>query len=262
MLVLGLAAIAAVMLMSLDWVVVRRLGDGGWTDVVWTFSVGLVGVGVALAPAAGAVPLRQMIVAALVGVWAARLGAYIFARTRKARSPDPRYEALKQRWGGWGVQAWAFLMIQAATIMVLVVSVRYAAIRPDAAVGWREAAAIALLAIAVIGEGLADHQMAAFRRDPANHGQVADTGLWAWSRHPNYFFEWLGWLAYPLIALDAGWPVGGLTLLAPLLMWWLLNHVSGVPPLEAQMLASRPAAYRAYQARVSRFFPRPPRPSA
>ena len=77
MLVLGLAAIAAVMLMSLAWVVVRRLGDGGWTDVVWTFSVGLVGVGVALAPAAGAVPLRQMIVAALVGVWAARIRAMI-----------------------------------------------------------------------------------------------------------------------------------------------------------------------------------------
>lgn len=260
MLVLVAAALFSVVLMSAAWAIVRRAGDGGWTDVVWTASVGLIGVFVALAPAPGAVSLRQWIVAALVGLWALRLAAYLAARTWKSAHPDPRYESLKRQWGGWGAKAWAFLMIQAATVMILILSVRFAAIRPEAAVGWREGVAIALLVVAVAGEGLADRQMAAFRRDPRNRGQVADTGLWAWSRHPNYFFEWLGWLAYPVIAFDpAGWPPGWLTLLAPVLMWWLLNHASGVPPLEAQMLASRPDAYRAYQARVSRFFPRPPR---
>ncbi len=262
MLVLAAAALGSALLMTVAWAIVRRAGDGGWTDVVWTLSVGLIGALAAIAPAPGADPLRQGIVAALVGVWALRLGGYIFARTWRSEHPDPRYESLKQEWGGWGVQAWAFLMVQAATVMILVVSVRFAAVRPDAAIGWREAAAVAILAVAVIGEGVADRQMHAFRRDPANRGKVADTGLWGWSRHPNYFFEWLGWLAYPMIALDPGYAAGWLTLLAPVLMWCLLNYLSGVPPLERQMLASRPEAYRDYQARVSRFFPRPPRRSA
>ena len=261
MLVLAVAVLGSAVLMTLAWAIVRRAGDGGWTDVVWTFSVGLIGALAALAPAPDADPQRQALVAALIAAWALRLGSYIFARTWRAQHPDPRYEGLKEKWDGWGAQAWAFLMIQALTVVLLVISIRFAAVRPDAAVGWREAAAVAILAVAIVGEGIADHQMHAFRRDPANKGKVADAGLWAWSRHPNYFFEWLGWLAWPVIGLDPSHPAGWLTLIAPVLMWILLNHVSGVPPLERQMLASRPKAYRAYQARVSRFFPRPPRPS-
>jgi steroid 5-alpha reductase family enzyme len=86
-----------------------------------------------------------------------------------------------------------------------------------------------------------------------------DRGLWAWSRHPNYFFQWFGWLAWPVMALDPAYAFGWAALVAPVFMWWLLNHVSGVPMLEAQMLKTRPEAYRAYQARVSRFLPLPPR---
>jgi steroid 5-alpha reductase family enzyme len=255
------AALAAVVAMTVAWAIVRRAGDGGWTDVVWTFAVGLIGAGAALAPGPGAVEGRQWIAAALVAAWSLRLGGYLAIRTWNTARHDPRYERLKAEWGGWGLKAWAFLMVQAATILVLVVSVRAAAIRPDDPVGWREAAAAGLLIAAVIGEGLADRQMADFRANPANRGRVADTGLWAWSRHPNYFFEWLAWLAWPLIAMD-GSPVGWLSLLAPVMMWWLLNHVSGVPMLEDEMLRSRGDAYRAYQRRVSRFLPLPPRASA
>ncbi len=262
MILVALAAgLAAVLAMTLAWAVVKRAGDGGWTDVVWTFSVGAIAAGAALAPAQGAVPERQMLAAGLIGVWALRLGLYLAARTWKAAHPDPRYEKFKAQWKGWGFKAWAFLQIQAATILVLVISVRAAAIRPDAPIGWREALAAAILLVAVIGEGVADRQMAAFRRNPANKGGVADTGLWAWSRHPNYFFDWVAWLAWPVMAID-GSPTGWLSLLAPALMWWLLNHVSGVPMLERQMVRSRGDAYRDYQRRVSRFFPLPPRKSA
>lgn len=257
-----LAIAAAAGLMTLAWAVVRATGNGGWTDVFWAGSVGLLAAWAALQPSDGAAPARQALVAALVAVWAVRLGGYILARTWRSGHVDPRYETLKRGWGGWGLKAWGFLMIQAAVIVVLVIAVRAAAARPDPAIGWREGLAVAVLLVAVAGEGIADRQMAAFRRDPANANQVADVGLWAWSRHPNYFFEWLAWLAYPVMALQPGYPAGWLSLLAPVLMWWLLNHVSGVPPLEAQMLKTRPDAYRAYQARVSRFFPRPPRPIA
>lgn len=259
MLVLLIAAFAAVVAMSIAWGVVRITGDGGWTDVVWPLSIGAIGAAAALWPAPAAEDARQLLVAVLIGVWALRLGGYIAMRTARAEAPDPRYEQFKKEWGGWGLQAWAFLMVQAVTIVVLVASLRAAAVRPDADLGWRDGLAVLIVVVAVAGEALADRQMAAFRSDKSNRGKVADIGLWGWSRHPNYFFEWVAWLAWPVMALDPGYPFGWLSLLAPTLMWWLLNHVSGAPMLEAQMLKSRPDAYRDYQQRVSRFFPLPPK---
>ena len=113
--------------------------------------------------------------------------------------------------------------------------------------------------VAVVGETIADRQLSGFRADPANKGKVCDVGLWGMSRHPNYFFEWLGWLAYAVIAVDptSAYPWGWLALAGPVLMYWLLVHASGIPPLEAHMLRSRGDAFRAYQARVNAFWPGP-----
>ena len=109
------------------------------------------------------------------------------------------------------------------------------------------------------GEALADAQLKAFRTDPANKGRVCDVGLWRWSRHPNYFFEWFGWLAYPVIGISFGdplsYPWGFAALLGPVFMYWILVYVTGIPPLEAQMLRSRGDRYRDYQSRTSPFFP-------
>jgi steroid 5-alpha reductase family enzyme len=121
--------------------------------------------------------------------------------------------------------------------------------------------AVAILVAAIAGEGVADRQLRAFRALPENRGRICDAGLWAWSRHPNYFFQWLGWLAYPLLAIDFGGshPFGWAAIAAPLCMYWLLVHVSGIPPLEAHMVEKHGARYRSYQARTSPFFPRPSR---
>ena len=258
MLILLICA-ASIAALSVAWLIVRRLGDGGWTDVVWALSVGLIGAGAALWPAPDGAPARQGLAALLIGVWALRLSGYLAVRTARASAPDPRYEGFKKDWGGWGFKAWAFLMVQAATVVVLVVSIRAAATRPEPGLDWRDGLAVLVVVVAVAGEAVADHQMAAFRRNPANRGRVADTGLWAWSRHPNYFFEWMVWLAWPVMALAPVHAASWVTLPAPILMWWLLNHVSGVPMLEAQMLKTRLEAYRDYQDRVSRFLPLPPR---
>ena len=116
------------------------------------------------------------------------------------------------------------------------------------------------------GEALADAQLKAFRTDPANKGRICDVVLWRWSRHPNYFFEWFGWLAYPVIGISLSdplsYPLGFAALLAPLFMYWILVHVTGIPPLEAQMLRSRGDRYRDYQSRTSPFFPLPPHKGA
>lgn len=94
-------------------------------------------------------------------------------------------------------------------------------------------------------------------RHSANRDKVCDVGFWALSRHPNYFFQWLGWVGYAVVAIgpagDWGW--GWLALAGPALMYWLLVHVSGIPPLEAHMMRSRGAAFTAYAKRVNAFWP-------
>jgi steroid 5-alpha reductase family enzyme len=151
------------------------------------------------------------------------------------------------------------MVVQAPVSAVLALAVLIAAHAPGP-LGLTDLLAAAILAVAIGGERLADVQLTRFKARPDSHGRVCDEGLWAWSRHPNYFFEWIGWLAYPVAALPYGFerPWFWTALVAPVLMYLLLTRVSGVPPLERAMLASRGDAYRRYQARVPAFFPRPP----
>ena len=125
--------------------------------------------------------------------------------------------------------------------------------------GLQDLAGLVIMAAAITGEGVADAQLLRFRAVAAHHGGICDQGLWRLSRHPNYFFEWLGWLAYPLFAIDlsGAYPWGWFALSGPALIYWLLVHVSGIPFLEAQMLRSRGDRYRAYQARTRAFLPFP-----
>ena len=148
---------------------------------------------------------------------------------------------------------------QAPASALLSISVVLAARRPEADLDLRDAIGAAIFLIAIIGETLADSQMKRFRTDPENKGKVMGQGLWAWSRHPNYFFQWLGWMAYPAMVLDLAHPVTWLSLMAPVVMFGLLRYVSGVPLLEATMLQSRGDLFRDYQRRVSVFFPFPPK---
>ena len=152
-----------------------------------------------------------------------------------------------------------FLQQQALGSLPLVLAIFLAAHVPIATLCAQDFLGATILAVSIVGEAIADAQLKRFRSRPASRGKVCDEGLWRWSRHPNYFFQWLGWLAYPVIAIAPGHPFGFAALLAPLFMFCILNYVTGVPPLEAQMARSRGEAWRAYVARTSRFFPLPPR---
>jgi steroid 5-alpha reductase family enzyme len=250
--------------MAAGWAQVKKSGNGGWTDVYWTFGTGLAGTAVSLVPIAGAgwPTARQGLVAALVAFWALRLGVYIARRV--ASSPeDARYTRLRELWGERFIgRMFGFLQIQAPATALLCLAIMVAARRPfPAGLRIEDFAGLAILVVAIAGESLADRQMKAFKADAANHGKVADKGLWGWSRHPNYFFEWVHWLAYPVIAIDlsGAYPEGWLALAGPLFMYLLLTRITGTPPLEAAMIRSKGAAYGDYQARVSAFFPLPPR---
>jgi len=253
--------IAMAVWMAAGWAFQAWRNNGGWTDVFWSFGVGAVGVAGALVPLQTDVPSeRQILVAVLVAVWSARLGLHI--RRRVMTTPeDARYARFRTDWAPHFQRGmfW-FLQQQAAGGALLLISVAAAAHNPTPGLAPLDLLGGAILAIAIVGEGAADIQLQTFARDPANRGKVCDVGLWRWSRHPNYFFEWLGWVAYPVIALDpAGpYPWAVAALIAPIAMYVILRFVTGVPPLEQHMLASRGDLFRAYQARVSIFFPLPP----
>jgi steroid 5-alpha reductase family enzyme len=243
--------------MALAWRVVIITGNSGWTDAFWSFTVGAAGVLAALGPLeGGAVTPRNWLVALLVAIWSARLGLHIAKRTLRGKD-DPRYAELKRGWGaGWKPQMLLFLEIQAGVALVLAVAVMAAANNP-APLGLGDAVGVLIALVAIAGESMADGQLSRFARNPANSGKVCDSGLWAWSRHPNYFFEFLYWVALVPIGIGHAW--GWVALAAPLMMFVLLRYVSGVPPLEQHMLRSRGPAFAAYQQRVPAFFPRPPR---
>lgn len=256
-------AVALSAVMSLAWLVALPKGRSGWIDAIWSFSIGAGGVVAALVPLAGedGPTGRQTLVAVLAAAWSLRLGLHIVRRTLKG-GDDPRYTRLREEWGAdFRHRLFWFLQIQAGAAFLLDLSILVAAHNPAPA--WRlgDGLGILVLVVAIAGEAVADRQLSTFRADKSNKGRVCDVGLWGRSRHPNYFFEWLGWLAYALIAIDptGGYPWGWIALSGPAFMYWLLVHVSGIPPLEGHMLRSRGEAFRAYQARVNAFWPGPRR---
>lgn len=252
---LAVSGLSLSFLMMLAWVVQQRTGNSGWVDTIWTYSVGLVGAIAALWPLDSSSPDRQALIAALVMVWSARLGTHIALRTMGG-DDDPRYASYAREWGAAAPRRmFGFLQAQALAATPLVFAVFLAAHVPEPELRLQDGLGVVIALAAIAGEAIADQQLRRFKADPTHAGLVCDVGLWRWSRHPNYFFEWLGWIAYPVVALSPAYPWGWASLLAPLLMYWLLVHVSGIPPLEAQMLRSRGDRYRAYQATTSPFFP-------
>jgi steroid 5-alpha reductase family enzyme len=256
-------AIALSAAMAVAWLVAERTGRSGWIDAIWTFATGLAGLALALLPASPGA-LRPILVAGLAVLWSLRLGLHIVLRTARG-GDDPRYRQLRAEWGdkASGRLFW-FLQVQAAAALVLALSIAAAANRPGIRLDLRGALGVVLFALAVLGEGAADRQLARFGGDSKNKSKICDAGLWGYSRHPNYFFEWLVWVAFAIIAIApvGQYPWGWFGLAAPVLMYVLLVHVSGIPPLEAHMLRSRGDAFRLYQARVNGFWPGPPRPKA
>jgi steroid 5-alpha reductase family enzyme len=256
--------VGACTIMAVAWAIAERTGRSGWGDAIWSLGVGILGVAAALAPLDVAPPdvapeasSRRCLVALVAAVWSLRLAVHIARRTL-AGGEDPRYAELRRQWGEDSRRRlfW-FFQIQALVAAVLASCVGLAARNPAPGLRLQDWLGLAVVVLAIAGESLADRQLRQFHTQSCDRRAVCDVGLWSLSRHPNYFFEWLAWCAYPLVAIDlqGHYAWGWLALLAPALMYGLLVHVSGIPPLEAHMLRSRGAAYRAYQARVNAFWP-------
>ncbi len=252
-----------IVVMAIAWVVQRQRQNGSWTDPFWLYGMGITGVFVALLPVSGAsgVTPRQALVALMIGLWSLRLGTYV--TTRVLRSPeDGRYTQLRRVSSGafQGIM-FLFLQVQAWAAALFALSIYVAAHHPATGLRVADGLGVLLMATGLIGEAVADEQLRRFKADPGAVGKVCDRGLWAWTRHPNYLFECLFWLGLPIIGIDltGAYPAGWLSLPGATFMFLVLTRVTGIPPLEESLIASKGDAYRAYQARVSAFFPRPPR---
>jgi len=249
---LGAACVSLAMLGF--WFYQRRTHNAGIVDVVWATCVGALGLWFCWV--GDGLPERRMLVAAVIGVWSARLTFYLFQRVT-GMAEDGRYLELKEKWGD-KTQRNLFLFFQVQAIWsVLFALPLLPAVESAAPLGWLDALGVAIAAVALGGEALADRQLHAFRSDPNSKGRVCKRGLWRYSRHPNYFFEWIHWWAY--VAFGALGPYGWATLGGPALILFFLLKVTGIPPTEEHLLNSRGDAYREYQRTTSVFFPWPPK---
>ncbi|HME83283.1 MAG TPA: DUF1295 domain-containing protein [Roseiarcus sp.] len=247
-------ALAAIM--TGGWAAQRFSGQSCWIDAIWSFGVGATGVALALAPIGSSQvsSWRMAAVAIAAAFWSLRLGLHIVARTRKAPD-DPRYRKLIDEWGPSAPsRLFLFLQAQALVGAALALSVALAAAAPSTSLRPQDVLGLAIFAIALVGEAAADLELRRFKSNPARRGQICDIGLWGRSRHPNYFFEWLIWFAFAVVACDAG--IGLVAWIAPALMYWTLRYASGVPPIEEHMLLTRGEEFRVYRARTPVFFPR------
>ncbi len=249
----GLAIVAPIMLAL--WALHLRLGNAAVVDVGWAFSLGVLAV---LAATLGeGYPVRRVLVGLIGAAWSLRLTVHL-ARRVASEPEDPRYAELRARWGGdLRLKFLGFFLFQGVLDVVLALPFFLAVIDPEPRIHWMAWAGVVLAVVSVTGEGIADAQLRQFKADPRNKGQVCRVGLWGWSRHPNYFFDWLIWISFALLGLGSPW--GWVGLVAPALMFYFLTRVTGIPATEAHALRSRGEAYRRYQAEVSSFVPWPPR---
>lgn len=248
---LALAAFVLSLGFGLLWYRQTRTEDASLVDVAWAASLG--GLAVYYAVVASGHPFRRAALALVVGAWSARLAWHIYAR-HQGGPEDGRYRDLRERWGE-KAQLYFFFFFQAQAGLALVLSLPFLLVARNQAPTAEplEIAALVLAVISVYGESVADRQLERHRRNPDNRGKTCRSGLWRYSRHPNYFFEWLIWCSFALGALAA--PAGALGLTSPALMLFLILKVTGIPPTEERALQSRGEDYRRYQETTSAFVP-------
>jgi steroid 5-alpha reductase family enzyme len=248
-------AVAALLFLVALWAIQVWTRDAATADAGWAV---LVAAGTITAAVEGeGATVRRALVAGLVTVWALRLALHLLRdRVWSGRGEDGRYAALRAHWGPLASRNFLFLYLAQGIIAALFIIPASGAMRAGALDLW-DAAGVVLWIASLSGEWVADAQLARFRADAFNRGRVCRDGLWGYSRHPNYFCEWLHWWAFVLIGGGA-W----ITLLGPAAMLLFLFRITGIPYTERQALKSRGEAYREYQRTTSAFIPWPPRRKA
>jgi len=243
------------LLFGLCRVLAGRINNYGIIDILWSYSFALLVLGAAFLE--GGWPVRRALIAAMVCVWSVRLGTHVAVRViHHHPQEDARYGQLRKSWGNQFLtkMTW-FFQLQAGSVVFLGIPFFAACLNGVPQLSPFEIAGAIIWLLGVSGEALSDRQLAAFKAHPTNQGKVCDLGLWRYSRHPNYFFEWTVWMGYFVFACGSPW--GWLGIVSPACILYFLLSVTGIPMTEEQSLRSKGDAYRRYQARTSAFVPLP-----
>lgn len=247
-------AVTLAVLQAVTYAISRRIGRYNVVDVVW--GLGFAAVAFVVALIGDGSLTRRILLLVLVAAWGLRLSVYI-GRRIAGHGEDPRYTDLLDRHGRTpGAVITRIFLTQGVSQWVISMPIQISAVAaPARGAAWVVVGAGVLVwAVGLLFEAVGDRQLERFKADPANRGRIMDRGLWAWTRHPNYFGDFCVWWGIWLIAASA-WP-GVLTVFAPLIMSYLLIRGTGAGLLEKAM-RDRPG-YREYQRRTAGFFPRPP----
>ena len=249
------AWIAISLLMAFLWYVQLKRNNAGIVDIAWSFGTGLAAIWFCTQMTGDLG--RRIAVGVIAGIWSLRLGFYLAKRVLSEKE-DGRYQMLRQKWGD-KVQPlmFGFFQLQAFWAIMFATPMLAATANKLPFPNTTDFLGVAIFAVAFFGEAIADYQLAKFKSRSENHGKVCKEGLWAWSRHPNYFFEWIHWFAYIFFAWNS--PLLWVAVAGNLIMLWFITKVTGIKMTEARAVQSKGQEYIDYQQTTSAFIPRPPK---
>jgi|SRR6185312_7053950 len=245
--------IACCVIMLAVWFWAHKIKNAGVVDIFWSYNFAVIAI--ILFWLAPGFELRKLLICSMVIIAYARLGTYLVIRiTKHLDIEEGRYQQLRKEWAPNPERKFFFFFqFQAISNILLAVPFFIIAMNTTPQLCVLEYAGAALWLVSMLGEAVADAQLAAFKKNPENKGKVCDKGLWGYSRHPNYFFQWLMWMSYFVFALAS--PYGYLAIISPAIILYLILKVTGIPMTEEQSIRSKGEAYIKYQQRVSAFVP-------
>lgn len=254
--VLSASALGIVALMLVAWAVSLVRRDASIVDIFWGLGfvlVAWIAFGVGDGDAG-----RSWLIAGMTSAWGLRLSGYLLARNW-GQAEDFRYRRMREHYGPRfpAISLVTVFGLQGVLMFVVSLPVQVAQVDGPSGLTWLDSVGFGVWLVGLLFESVGDWQLARFKSDPANAGNVMDRGLWAWTRHPNYFGDCLVWWGIFLVAATE--PAHLWAIVGPLLMTFLLLRVSGVALLERSLVRRRPG-YDDYIARTSAFIPWPPRP--
>lgn len=248
---LWISPIVLALVFVLGWWRQLHTRNAGWVDVIWAICVPLLAVAYCITGQGD--DSFRIFIALIYCIWFVRLAWHLVRRVGSDSEEDGRYRQMRQ-WAGNNAPLVFFLFyLMQASWVWLFSAPAWILAQGQWPPLWATGLALIILALALAGETTADKQLAKFKSQPHNRGTTCRQGFWRYSRHPNYFFEWCHWFAYPLLGLAS--PSGTWLWLWPPMMLVFLLYVTGIPYTEQQALRSRGEDYRRYQASTSRFIP-------
>lgn len=249
-----ISSITAVIVFFLGWLYACHKNNVTVVDILWGGGLSCVALLYGASAYIHHGVTTGVIAAVLMSVWYARLALHLIARSDGHE--DSRYQYLRQYWGDKANRNhFFFFQIQASWVILfsMPVWVLVTFPTPISHSVWQTVFSVMIWGGSLVGVTVSDHQLREFKAQPENKGKVCDIGLWRYSRHPNYFFEWLHWFSYPVLGLWA--PYGCVLWAFPALMFAFLFFITGIPFTEQQSIRSKGDAYKRYQQTTSMFIP-------